>query len=42
VGITGGGQNAVVTEYFLNFEQINTGFDQMGGVALQIRRDIYV
>ncbi len=31
VGVFGGGQNAAVTEDFLHFEQVDTGFDQMSG-----------
>jgi hypothetical protein len=27
VGITGGGQDAMVAENFLDFKQVNTGFD---------------
>jgi hypothetical protein len=27
MGITGGGQNAMVTEYFLDFEQVDARFD---------------
>jgi len=34
MGISGRGQNAAVAEDFLYFEQIDAGFDQMGGVAV--------
>jgi len=34
MGITGGGQDTVMTEDFLDFEQVNTRFDQMGSVAV--------
>lgn len=34
MGITGGGEDAVVTEDFLYLQQIDAGFDQMGGVAM--------
>ena len=32
--ISGGGQNGVVAEQFLHFDQIDTGLDQVGGVAV--------
>lgn len=34
VRITGSGQNTVVTENFLDFEQVDAGFNQMGGIAM--------
>jgi len=34
MGIAGGGEDTVVAEDFLHFQQIDTGFDQMGGVAM--------
>jgi hypothetical protein len=34
MGITGGGQNAVMAEDFLDFEQVDAGFDQMGCIAV--------
>lgn len=34
MGIASGGQNAVVTEDFLNLQQVNTRFNQMGSVAV--------
>lgn len=34
VRITGGSQNAVMTENFLDFKQIDAGFNQMGGIAV--------
>ena len=34
VGVAGGGENAVMTEDLLDLDQIDTGFDQVGGVAV--------
>lgn len=34
VGIAGGGQDTMVAEDFLDFEQVNASFDQMRGVAV--------
>ncbi len=34
MGISGSSQNAAVAEDFLYFKQIDTRFDQMGGVAV--------
>lgn len=34
VGVAGGGENGVVTEEFLYFDQINTSFDQVGSIAV--------
>lgn len=34
VGIAGGGEDTVVAEDFLHFQQIDTGFDQMGGITV--------
>ena len=34
VGIAGGGQDGVVAEEFLYFDQIDTGFDQVCGIAV--------
>ena len=34
VGIAGGGKNRMVTEDLLHFQQIDTGFDQMRGIAV--------
>jgi len=34
MGVFGGGQNAAMTEDLLHLQQIDTGFDQMGGVAV--------
>jgi len=36
VGITGRGENRVVAEEFLHFDQIDTRFDQVGGIAVVI------
>ena len=34
VGIAGGGENGVMAEKLLHFDQIDTGFDQVGGIAV--------
>ena len=34
MGIAGGGQDAVVAEDFLDFQQIDSGFNQVGGIAV--------
>ena len=34
VGVAGGDQNAVMTENLLDLDQIDTGLDQVGGVAM--------
>jgi hypothetical protein len=34
VGITRGGQDAVVTEDLLDFKQVNARFNQMSGIAV--------
>ena len=34
MGIASGGQNAVVAEDFLDFQQVDTGFDQVSGVTV--------
>jgi hypothetical protein len=34
MGIAGSGQDTVVAEDFLHFQQIDAGFDQMCGVAV--------
>ena len=34
MGVAGGGENGVVAEEFLHFDQIDTGLDQVGGVAV--------
>ncbi len=34
VRVFGGGQDRAMTEDFLYFEQIDTGLDQVGGVAV--------
>jgi hypothetical protein len=36
VGITGGGQDTMVAEVFLDFEQVNARFDQMRGIAMTL------
>ena len=33
VGITGGGQNTMMAEDFLDFEHVNARFDQMRGIT---------
>jgi len=34
VGVFSGGQDGAVAEDFLYFEQVDTGFDQMGRIAV--------
>ena len=34
MGIAGGGEYGVVTEEFLHLDQIDTGLDQVGGIAV--------
>jgi hypothetical protein len=34
VGVFGGGEDGAVAEDFLDFEQIDTGFDQMSGIGV--------
>jgi len=34
VSVFGGGQDGAVTEDFLYLDQVNAGFDQMGGIAV--------
>jgi hypothetical protein len=34
VGIAGGGEYGVMTEKLLDLDQIDTGLDQMGGIAV--------
>jgi len=34
MGITSGGEDTVVAEDFLHFQQIDTSFDQMCGIAM--------
>ncbi len=34
MGVFGGSQDGAVTEDFLNFEQVDAGFDQMGSIAV--------
>ena len=43
VGIAGGGENGVVTEDLLYLDQIDTGFDQVGciAVAQAVRGDVF-
>jgi len=43
VGVAGGGENAVMTEDLLDLDQIDTGFDQVGGVAVAqaVGRDLF-
>ena len=44
VGVAGGGQNAVMTEDLLDLDQIDTGLDQVGGVAVAkaMGRDLFL
>ena len=43
MGIASGGQDGVMAEEFLYLDQIDTGFDQVGGVAVAqaVRRDVF-
>jgi hypothetical protein len=43
VGIASGGQDTVVAEDFLDFEQINARFDQMSGIGMAkaVRRNSF-
>jgi hypothetical protein len=43
MGIAGSGENTVVAEDFLHFQQIDTGFDQMCGIAMAqaVRRNLF-
>ena len=34
VGVTQGGEDGLVTENLLHFQQVNTRFDQVGGIAV--------
>ena len=34
MGVAGGGENAVVAQNLLHFQQIDPGFDQMCGIAV--------
>jgi hypothetical protein len=36
MGIAGRGQDTVVAEDFLDFEQVNARFDQMSGIAVTL------
>ena len=43
VGVFGGGQDGAVAEDFLYLDQLNTGFDQMRGIAVTkaVRGDLF-
>ncbi len=43
MGIAGGGENRVMAEEFLHFDQIDAGFDQVRGIAVPqaVRRDLF-
>ena len=43
MGVFGGGQDGVVTEDLLDFEQVDTRFDQMGGITVTkaVRGDLF-
>ena len=43
VGITGGSENAAMTEDFLYLKQVNAGFDQMCRIAVTqaVGRDLF-
>ena len=34
MGVTGGGEDGVVAQYLLHLQQIDTGLDQMGCIAV--------
>ena len=34
MGIAGGGENRVMAEEFLHFDQVDTRFDQVSGIAV--------
>ena len=34
VGVAGGGENRVMAEEFLHFDQVNTRFNQVSGIAV--------
>jgi hypothetical protein len=36
VGVAGGGEDGVMTEELLDFQPIDTGLNQMGGIAVPI------
>ena len=44
VGVTRGGEDAVVAENLLHFQQIDAGFDQVGGIAVAqaVRADVFL
>ena len=43
VGIAGGGKYGAMPEEFLDLDQIDTGLDQMSGIAVAqaVRRDLF-
>ena len=43
VGVAGGGENAVVAQDLLHFQQVDPGLDQMGGIAVAkaVGRDLF-
>ena len=43
VGVAGGGEDAVVAEELLDFDQIDAGLDEMGGIAVTqaVGRDLF-
>ena len=43
VGIAGGGENGMMTEEFLDLKQINSGLNQVGGIAVTqaVWRDLF-
>ena len=44
MGIAGGGEDGVVAEEFLHLKQIDTGLDQVGGIAVPqaVRRNLFL
>ena len=43
VGVAGGGENGMMAEEFLDLEQIDSGLDQVGGIAVAqaVWRDLF-
>ena len=43
VGVANGGENRVMAEVFLDLDQIDTGLDQVGGIAVAqaVRGDVF-
>jgi hypothetical protein len=43
MGVAAGGQDAVVAQDLLHLQQVDTGLDQVGGIAVAqaVRRDVF-